>query len=90
MGNSGLLLNGDGCVRNLLELHKGSQALLPSFERELRIVSRHCRGTGPPLTLRGESGVVSPVVAGRFGFHSSCDRDLGEPLMVPQGCQDSF
>ena len=87
MGNSGLLLNGDGCVRNLLELHKGSQALLSSFKRELKIVSRHCRGTGPPLTLRGESDGVSPVAVGRFGFHLSSDGDLGEPLMVPQ---DSF
>ena len=71
-------------------MHKGSQALLSSFQRELGIVSRRCRGTGPCLGLRGESSDVSPVMAGRIRFLLTCDGNLREPLMVPQECHSSF
>ena len=89
-GKLGVPPSGNGCFRNLLELHKVSQALLSSFERDLGIVSRRCRGRGPHLGLRGESRDISPVAAGRFGFLLTSDRDLGEPLMVPQGCHGCF
>ena len=34
--------------------------------------------------LRGESGGFSRVVARSLGFLSSCDRDLRDPLVLPQ------
>ena len=45
---------------------------------------------GPHLTLRDEPPGVSQVVAESFGFLSSCDRDVREPLMLPQGSEASF
>ena len=54
------------------------------------LLSSHCRGMGPHLTLRGESPGVSQVVAESFGFLSSCDGDVRETLMLPQGSEASF
>ena len=31
-----------------------------------------------------------PLIVGNSGFLSSCDRDLREPLILPQGSQASF
>ena len=44
----------------------------------------------PNLTLRGKSRGFSLVVAGSLGFFSSCDGELREPLMLPQGSQVSI
>ena len=52
-------------------------------------LSRHCSGKGPHLALRGESCGFSGVVSGRLGFLSSCDRDLRDPLVLPQERQVS-
>ena len=51
---------------------------------------RCCRGKGPDLALRVESRAFSQVEAGSLPFHSSCDRDFREPLILPQGSQVSF
>ena len=40
------------------------------------------------ITLRRESRGVSQVVAGSFGFFSSCNGDLREPLIVASGKSD--
>ena len=45
---------------------------------------------GPHLTGRVETRGVSPVGAGSFGFISSSNENLREPLMFPQGHQASF
>ena len=45
----------------------------------------HCRGVGPHLALRAESRGVSQTAVERFGFFSTCNWDLREPLMLPQG-----
>ena len=47
-------------------------------------LSRRCNGEGPHLALRGESPGLSRVVAGNFGFLSSCDTDL-KPTPVASG-----
>ena len=54
------------------------------------LLSRSCRGYGPHVALRGEFRVCSQVVAGSFVFLSSCDGDLRECLMLPQGSQACF
>ena len=52
--------------------------------------SRHCRGKGPHLALRGESPGFSRVVATYLGFLSSYDEDLRDPLLLPQKSQFSM
>ena len=49
------------------------------------LLSSHCRGIKPHLTLRDESCGVSRDAAGSFGSLSSCDRDLREPLIFASG-----
>ena len=50
-----------------------------------------CRsGKGPHLSLRGESPGFSLVVAGNLGFLSSYDRELRDPIMLPQESQVSM
>ena len=40
--------------------------------------------------LRGDSPVFSQGAAGNSGFPSSCDRDLRDPLVLPQESQVSI
>ena len=40
--------------------------------------------------IEGEFCGFSRVAAGNFGFYSSCNGDLREPLLLPQGRQVSF
>ena len=40
--------------------------------------------------IEGKFCGFSQVAAGSFGFHSSCNGDLREPLLLPQGRQVSF
>ena len=63
-----LFASGDEYLRYPPEYHKGSQALLSSFEPQLWIVSKLCRGKGPHLSLSGESSGFPPVAAGSLGF----------------------
>ena len=88
-GTSGFLLSCNGNLGEPLELHKGSQASFPVAWGNLGLVLCCCRGTGPHLGLRGGSH-VSLRVAGISGILSSWDRDLSDPLELPQGSQASF
>ena len=78
------LSRGDRYVRELLELPKGCQVHFRSSRGKVEFLSRHCNGEGPHLALRGESPGLSRVVAGNFGFLSSCDADL-KPTPVASG-----
>ena len=84
VGNSVFLSRGDRYVRELLELPKGCQVHFRSSRGKVEFLSRHCNGEGPHLALRGESPGLSRVVAGNFGFLSSCDADL-KPTPVASG-----
>ena len=84
MGNSVFLSTGDGYVGELLELHQGCQGLFQGSRGKVGFLSRcHCR-KGPHLMLRGESPGFSRVAARNFGFLSSNDGDLRDPLVLPQ------
>ena len=89
-GDSGFLSSGDWNLGEPLDLHKCCQALLSSFERELGTVLEVLLGKGPYLALRQESSGFSHVAVGSLGFLSSCDRDLRERFVLPQGSQVSF
>ena len=83
----------NGYLGNPLELPKGSQASFRVVRGNLGLLSSRCRGLGPHLTLRGETRGFSHMVflvAGSSGFLSSCEGDVKEPLMLPQGSQPSF
>ena len=84
------LSSGDGCVREILELHPGCQRPFRGSRGKVGFLSRCCSGKGPHLTLRGESAGFSQVAKGHFGFLSSFDRALRDPLMLPQESQVSM
>ena len=88
--NSGILSSFDGSLSEQLELHKGSEVSYQVLRGNLGLLSRSCRGKGPHLVLKGESCGFSRVVAGSFGFLSTCDGALRETLVLTQGSQDSF
>ena len=90
VGTSGFLSNCDGYFGELLEFHKGSQASFRVVRENLGLVSNHCKGKGTHYALRGESRGVSWVVVGSSGFLLSCNYDLREPLLLPQGSLTSF
>ena len=50
-------------------------------------LSRRCSGKGPHLALRGESRGFPRGLEGIWGFFSSCDVDLMDPLVLPQESQ---
>ena len=77
-------------IGKLLEFHKGTQASFQVLRRNSGLLWRCCRGMGPHLRLRGESRGFSRVVAGSFGFLSTCDGALRETLLLTQRSQDSF
>ena len=54
------------------------------------LLLRHCREKLPHLVFRGESRGFSRVVVRNLAFFSSCDRDIREHLLLPQGNQVSF
>ena len=55
VGNSGILLSGDGYVGELLVLPKGGQVPFRGSRGKVGFLSRLCCGKGPHLALRGES-----------------------------------
>ena len=57
---------------------------LSRLKRKVGFLLRHCSGKGPHLALKGESPVFSRVAAGNFGFLSSYDGDLRDPLVGQQ------
>ena len=71
----GFLLSCNGDFRELLVLPHGIQVSFLVVSRCTGVLSSHCRGIGPHLTLRGECR-VSQVAARSFGFVSSCNRNL--------------
>ena len=89
-GNTCLLWSWDGYLKEPLELYKGSEVSFRVSRWNSGLLSRHCRGKLPLLALRPESLGFFRVAAGSLGFLSSCNGDLREPLMLPQGSQDSF
>ena len=58
------------------------RSYLVSCEGECKIALESLWGIGTHLTMRGKSGGVSRVAAGKFGFLSSYDGDLREPFML--------
>ena len=70
----------------------------PRFSRGVKRVSgenvgflsRHCSGKRPHLSLRGDSRGFSRVAVGSMGFLLSCDGDLSDQLLLPQGRQVSI
>ena len=56
----------------------------------MRDCSQSLQGKGHHLVLKGASLGFSRVVVVSLGFHLSCDRDLREALILPQGSQVSF
>ena len=50
-------------------------------------LSRRCSGKGPHLALRGESRGFPRGLEGIWGFFSSCNVDLMDPLVLPQESQ---
>ena len=58
----------------------------PSFQisrENSGLFSRHCRGKGPHLVLRGKSHGFSRVALERLKFLSTCDWDIRKPLVLP-------
>ena len=88
--NSGILSSGTGYLAEPRELHKGSQASFRVSRRNSGLLSMPCRGKEPHLTLRGESSACSQVVVGSSGVLLSCDGNLCQPVVLPQGSQFSF
>ena len=76
------LLSADGDVRELVELPQGCQGPFWGSGGKVGFLSRHHRGKGTQLALRGESPGVSHVAA---GFLLSYDGDLSDPLVGLQG-----
>ena len=76
------LLSADGDVEELLELPQGCQGPFRGSSGKVGFLSRPCSGNGPQLTLRGKSPGWSQVAA---MFLSSYDRDIRDPIVVPQG-----
>ena len=64
----------------------------PTFEfrERTRNCSQSLQGKGHHLVLKGASLGFSRVVVVSLGFLLSCDRDLREALILPQGSQVSF
>ena len=80
----------DGYLGEPLELHKGSQASFQVVRGIAGLLLSHCRGIGPRLMLKGECCGFTQVAKWNLGILLNWDRDLREPLMLPQGSQASF
>ena len=82
-----LLSSGGGYFGEILELNQGCQGPFRGSRGKAGFLSRHCRGKGPHLAMRGESPAFSIVAAGKMVFLSSYDRDFRYPLALPQESQ---
>ena len=93
-----LLSSEGGYVGELLELHQECQGPLRGSRGKAGFLSRHCRGKGPHLALRGESPAFSLVAEGKMGFlsfmtwpsgtGSCCLRKVKSPRDLREGSQD--
>ena len=77
-------MDGDGYVLEILELLQWCQGHFRGSRGKVGFRSRHCRGKGPHLALRGESPGFPRVLATILGFLSSYDRVLRNSLVSPQ------
>ena len=84
----GYLLNCDGDLREPLVLPKGSQAPFRVVRGNLGLISNCFRGI--QTQVRWETWNSSRIATGILGFLSSCNGDVSEPLVLPQGSQASF
>ena len=75
--------------REPLVLPQVSQVSLQVARGSVGLLSSHWRGIGPHLGMSWKCRGDSQVAVGSFGFLSSSDGNLREPLMLPQGSQDS-
>ena len=82
-GHSLFLSSRDRYIRELLEFHQGCQGPFRGSRGKVGYLSRHRCGRKPHLTLRGKSGFTR-VVAENLGFLSSYDREIRDPLVLPQ------
>ena len=83
-GSEVLLSSGGGYFGEILELNPGYQGPFRGSRGKVGFLSRHHRGKGPHLAMRGESPAFSVVAAGKMVFLSSYDRDFRDPLVLPQ------
>ena len=67
--------------RELFGLHQGFQVPFQISRGNVGFLFRHCTGKGPHLMMTGEPHDFSRVAAG----FSSCEGELREPLLLPQG-----
>ena len=86
-GSEVLLSSGGGYFGEILELNQGCQGPFRGSRGKVGFLSRHHRGKGPHLAMRGESPAFSIVAAGKMVFLSSYDRDFRYPLALPQESQ---
>jgi len=85
----GVLSNCTGNGGVLLEF-QGETGLLLRYEGKVGTSLGSKGGIRPHFKMKWVTWGSSRVVAGSFGFLSTCDRALREPLMMTQGSQDSF
>ena len=89
-GNLGVPLEWLRVCRELLELPQGCQGPFRGSRGKVRFLSRHQKGKGRHLELKGESPGFSQVAAGNFGFLSCYSGDLRDLLVWPQECPVSI
>ena len=77
------LSSGERYVKELLELHPGCQGPFRGSRGKVGFLSRRCSGKGPHLVLWGKSD-FSRFAAGNLWFFLSYDRDVKDPLLLPQ------
>ena len=80
-----LLSSGGGYFGEILELNQGCQGPFRGSRGKVGFLSRHHRGKGPHLAMRGESPAFSVVASEKMVFLSSYDRNLRDLLELPQG-----
>ena len=95
----GFLLSCDGDFRELLMLPQGIQVSFLVVSRCTGVLSNHCRGIGPHLTLRGECRVsqvaaralgLSRVATGTSRNFSCCLREVRPPFKFEGAPQDFY
>ena len=86
-GSLGFHSSCHGDLRDPLVLPQQSQVSFQIVRGSVGLLSNYFQGIGPLLAWKKESRGVSQVAVDSFGFVSSFDGDLREPLMLPQGSQ---
>ena len=68
----------------------GKSSLLSSCEGECSIALESLEGNHASAHTEGVVSMFFLSCSGKIWFHSSCEGDIKEPLMLPQGSQASF